>query len=542
MTPGWQHQSGKGGGQSVNTTTFTYFLTCRIAWCIEGATDIIRWWGDGKIIFDATGTAQLIKEGVTMTFYPGGMNQLQDPEEVVRRGSDIPAYGHLTTIKVDRMSLADYGNRIPNFTAEIAFNSSVSTPVLNLVEPVGISVPGSGAGDISYMLLNSNRDEIYSMKEEPGGLWAASASTLTFTSFFNSGSSNINNTFPTVGRDGFAYRQTGAANRGPLAKIDTESNVTVATFGDSGSTPLSDNSGGFGNSGSWYELQSTIIGVGVASMVVHLNGFGGILANGSVVDPALLPLPIGFTTPIIHTFSTADGFRSESFDDTVGIPDHDRNRMFLFMPNTSNNSYDLHKIVPNFAIGLAGFALNSVTITLVKQFTRGTFAAGDDFEGSGIPAGWAINQGNGDLMLSNNSCLVLYNPDTNTILAQEIQAGMQGRNNYYNGSIFAYGISNPTNGEIRVIDTRTLKTTRSILTDDIPWPSGTDGVIHEQSCVWDDRVGALFLSRNDAGSTAATDFRVLKVFVNRLSGLGVSMTLISPFEWVWRDSRKWVCR
>ncbi len=54
-----QSAVGKGGGQTVNTTVYTYFLTGRIAWCIEGADKLIRLWGDGTTLIVLTGTGQL---------------------------------------------------------------------------------------------------------------------------------------------------------------------------------------------------------------------------------------------------------------------------------------------------------------------------------------------------------------------------------------------------------------------------------------------------------------------------------------------------
>jgi hypothetical protein len=509
-----QSAGGKGGGAQINATSYTYFFTGRIGWGIEGAEAIIRLWGDGKFIFDASSTSQLLKSGVTMTFYPGGPTQPQDPEEVSRRGSNISAYRHLTSTKLDRMPLADFGNRIPNFTAEIAYNSQISTPVFNMVEPAGLSFSSGATID-----FNPDKNELYVNKFGNAPGFIANASDLTYKGDYPT--SVLTTILCSLGRDGFGYSQTGAANQGPLAKTDIGTGEVVATFGGSG-IGLPDTSTGFGNAGKWFQLNVTIPGIGVKSMVVHLNGFAGVNANGSVIDPALLPLPVTVTTPVIHTFSTTDGFRSQSFDTTIGIPDHDRGQMYLFMPNTSNDSYDLHKVVPNFAIGLNGAVFNDVTITLVKQFTRGTFVGGDDFEGTAAPEGWAINRTTGEMILSNGVSTILYNPDTNTILAQKANADFRGTHNYYTGNLIAYGISDAANGTIRVLDTRTLDIIRDVRTDDIPWPSGVDGAIVEESCCWDDRVQALYLSRGNT-SDAATDFRLLKVFVNRVTGLGVGL-------------------
>lgn len=533
--------AGKGGGQDVNTTTYTYFLTARISWCIEGAADIIRLWADGKLVGDASGgggfgaflARKLVAPGITLTFYPGGTTQFQDPEEVSRRDGDIPAYRHLTTIKLDRIPLANYGNRIPNFTAEIAFASTASTPVLNMVEPTSsFELPGSLAGgDTTHMLFDPDRNRLYSLKELQFGTWAAEANTLTFKNFIGDTLTGLSNLDITVGRDGFMYRQTGSSNSGPLNKVDAETGELIDTFGTSG-IGLTDDTTRFGNGGSLWQLQVARPGAGVKSIVFHLNIFGN--SNGSVIDTDLMPLSGSFLTPVAHVFSPDDGFPENIFTG-FGIPDHDRGRFFILTTNTANDTYDLHKVIPEFgATGVPGIGvtLSGATISLVKQFTRGSQAGGDDFEGTATMIGWAVNRANGDLMLSNNTSIVLYNPDTNTILAKKTHTRMRGQNNYYQGSIFAYGINDTGgNGTIRVLDTRTLDIKNDIKTDDIPWPnSETDGEIHEPSCVWDDRVQALFLSRVE-GSSAAPDFRILKVFVNRVNAAGVGLdTVVSALS------------
>lgn len=525
-----QSAGGKGGGQKINTTTYSYFLTARIGWGIEGADVMIRMWADGKIIYDASGTEQITMAGFNILFYPGGVTQVQDPEEVSRRGMDIPAYRHLTSTKLNAIPLANFGNRIPNFTAEIAYNSTVSTPVVALVEPTGIEVPGSLSGaDESYMMFNAERNELYSLKSEANGLWTADGSTLAFRAF-NDGSGGLNlDSHPTVGRDGFAYRQIGTTNAGPLEKIDIETNVVVGTLGNGG-LGLVDDSDSFGNAGEWYQLSVIVPGVGVQSVLFHLNTSFPASGppNGSVVDADAIENPLFGFNPIVHTISTADGLVDDSGPLTgFGIPDHDRNRFFILQDDDLNGEYRLVEYIPEYATGISGHRLNRVATRIVKQFTRGTFAAGDDFEGTGVPTGWAVNRSNGDLILSNGSCTVLYNPDTNTILAQEINVDFNGRNNYYAGDIIAYGITDLFNGTIRVLDTRTLKIVRDIKTDDIPWPDATtDGAIHGESCVWDDRVQALFLSRVEVGSAATTDNRVLKIFVNRVNAAGVGLDFV----------------
>lgn len=48
-------QSGKGGGPTVTQTTYAYFFTGRISFAVEGATDLVQLYGDGKLIWDSDG-------------------------------------------------------------------------------------------------------------------------------------------------------------------------------------------------------------------------------------------------------------------------------------------------------------------------------------------------------------------------------------------------------------------------------------------------------------------------------------------------------
>jgi len=510
-----QDVGGKGGGQQVTTTSYTYFLTCRIAWGIEGATALIRWWGDGKIIYDNTGSGPIIKDGVSIVFYPGGETQVQDPEEVARRGSNIPAYGHLTSLKVDRMPLADFANRIPNFTAEIGFANTTSTPILNMVEPFGHFFSTGATID-----FNPDKNEIYVNKFGTPPTFVADATDLTFTA--NVPTSIIPTVLGSIGRDGFSYMSTGVSNAGPMRKVDIVTGELIGTLGTAG-LDLIDDSDSFGNSGKWYQLQVLDPFYGNKSVVIHFNTAFG-TANGSVVDgdQAINPPP-GYN-PIVHTMSTADGLTSDGGPlEGQCILDHDRGRFFIFQDDDSVGSYNLVKYEPVFTIDPSGaVVLQRVDTSLVKTFTRGSISGGDDFEGTGTPAGWAVQRTTGELLLSNASSIILYNPDTDIILAQSTLTNFRSTHNYYSGDRMAYGLSDTANGTIRVFDPRDLTIVKDTKTDDLPWPSGTDGEIVESACCWDDRLQALFLSRG-SGSDAAVDFRLLKIFVNRVGALGVGL-------------------
>ncbi len=133
-------QGGKGGGgASSSTTEFSYYVTLAIAIC-EGPVDAIqRAWADAEQLDLSLGTYR---------FYTGDEAQLPDPliESYEGIGS-TPAYRGLSYVVIEDFPLADYGNRIPNFTFEVkkkALWPDVNgEPVEHMVQGM-ILIPGSG--------------------------------------------------------------------------------------------------------------------------------------------------------------------------------------------------------------------------------------------------------------------------------------------------------------------------------------------------------------------------------------------------------------
>lgn len=512
--------AGKGGGQDVTTTTYSYFFTGRVSMCIEGAQALVRLWGDGKLIYDATGTSAFSRGG-SITFYPGGENQAVDAEEESRRGvGATPAYRHLTTIKIDNLPLADFGNTLPNLTAELTFNPAQNNPLLALDEPVsGLDVPGSaGGGDRTYMLVDTSRNRLYGLKNNSAtGIWSANASDLTFI-----GTAGVASGFaePTAGLDGFVYRQSGTSNHGPLEKVSPESGAIVATVGNT-SIVTTDDSNGFSNSGSWGQLYISTPGLGFLSILVHLATISG--PNGSVVDAAKIGL--GMSQALIQTISSSDGFDQAFNNNSAFIPDHDRGVGYVMSRADSGTTFQLMRMDVQFAIGVGGVSEPVVSFTELRRFTRGDPA--DDFESSADFEGWAVDRETGRLLLSNGANIVLYDPQTDTIVESRQDIGFLNRNNFITGDTFGFANTNASSGTITVIDPRSLVTLFTVDTATIAWPPGAGNpVVHDESVVWEPSTQSMVLSRVDAGTNAPVDGRLLKVFVNRVTGQGVGLDTI----------------
>lgn len=106
---------GKGGGGSsttTKTTTYTYSISLAIAFC-KGSpkASISRMWADGD---------EIDMSLLDFVFYPGDDTQEPDPTiEEVQGAGNVPAYRGTAYVVIKDMQLADYGNRVPQITAEI---------------------------------------------------------------------------------------------------------------------------------------------------------------------------------------------------------------------------------------------------------------------------------------------------------------------------------------------------------------------------------------------------------------------------------------
>jgi hypothetical protein len=83
-------------------------------------------WSDGKLIFDKRSvTTATHKRGLKFRFYPGDETQIVDPAIEADKGvGNAPAFRGTCYIVFEDVPLADFGNRIPNITAEIAYSAT----------------------------------------------------------------------------------------------------------------------------------------------------------------------------------------------------------------------------------------------------------------------------------------------------------------------------------------------------------------------------------------------------------------------------------
>lgn len=146
-----QSTSGKGGPTS---TVYTYTVDLAISFGY-GPGNITRIWADSKLIYDVTSKAPIsIDTGLSHssgrpitvpfkpTIYTGTAVQDADPTIQASEGVDsTPAFRNQIYMVLEAFPLADFGNRVPSFRAEISSNASLSY-VKNLFPGANIIGPG----------------------------------------------------------------------------------------------------------------------------------------------------------------------------------------------------------------------------------------------------------------------------------------------------------------------------------------------------------------------------------------------------------------
>lgn len=132
---------GKGGPSGGgDRTDFSYSATLAIALCEGEIDDVTRVWADAKAI----DPAQL---GISYTLYKGSEDQAVDPTiESFQGVGSTPAYRGLAYVVIEDFPLAEFGNRIPNFTFEVKRKLLLSgggEALENRITSM-IMIPGSG--------------------------------------------------------------------------------------------------------------------------------------------------------------------------------------------------------------------------------------------------------------------------------------------------------------------------------------------------------------------------------------------------------------
>lgn len=119
-----------GSAATTPKETYSNYATFSISFGRGIATDFLRLWADGELIFDKTGNKVDIETpNLIYRFYGGTETQGKDPAIVADKGEEnTPAYRGTVHIVFEALNLEAFGGRVPNIEAEIVYQQVDARP------------------------------------------------------------------------------------------------------------------------------------------------------------------------------------------------------------------------------------------------------------------------------------------------------------------------------------------------------------------------------------------------------------------------------
>ena len=147
------------GGPSQDVTTYSYSVNCAVALGEGPITGVRKIWANGILILDASTTnTGITGQSDNVRIYAGDETQIADSliESYLGAGN-VPAYRGTAYVVFENFQLANYGNRLPNFTFEVVQNGSVvagSTIVMNSDNAYSFMIEHPYRSGVMLALLN----------------------------------------------------------------------------------------------------------------------------------------------------------------------------------------------------------------------------------------------------------------------------------------------------------------------------------------------------------------------------------------------------
>lgn len=276
-TSATERVGGKGGSRGQRVTTYSYRASFAIGFGEGPADQVLRIWADGKLILDRTGgmaTDQTVsRPGLRMRFHPGTETQLPDPAILAQEGAgNVPAHRGLCYLVFEDFDLTDFGNRIPQITAEISWRATESFPV----QPLQFTPGPLGSFTRAELAVDWARGRGFLSASAPAGLYRFALDRmqtdrqLPLEEIIDGPDAGGSTGFTTLfcGSDGALYCTLGGNNARPILRIDPDALRETGRFGSPG-TALS-------NSPTRFALTQRLamITQGPRSYLLSANGTG----------------------------------------------------------------------------------------------------------------------------------------------------------------------------------------------------------------------------------------------------------------------------
>jgi len=238
-----QSSGGKGGGgASTTTVTYTYYSTFAIAFCEGIADDVLRMWCDGKLVYDKTGSGDdITKVNLKFRFYGGSETQNPDSLIVADQGEALtPAFRGLCYIVFDRLPLEDFGNRVPNITAELTFNGASEHPYI-VADAFTVAEGGiAGSFQTDEILPDYDRGVCYTIGHDAARTRVGVIRRFNLRTLKEDRQSNLGLSDSAglcgITSNGYLVVNSTASNSRPIHLVDPNTLKIVDTFGYSSSS------------------------------------------------------------------------------------------------------------------------------------------------------------------------------------------------------------------------------------------------------------------------------------------------------------------
>lgn len=246
-----EHKKKKWAGKGGFYNQYTYTCTFAMGLCKGPIKGILRIWADSKIIYDITGgqsggdlkslmAAALAGNNTAtnkyrMRFYMGDEEQVPDSAIVADKGENATAFRGMAYILFDDFALTDFGNRIPQITAEVYVGETTQTvEVSPYMQADGITPLANDYAD-NEIAFDTERN--YAYLRYGTAITQLSLKTskvvqsFTGANFLYPGGADLAHILG-IGRDGFVYSTFGDnLDCMPIARMDPYSMQAVISFG-----------------------------------------------------------------------------------------------------------------------------------------------------------------------------------------------------------------------------------------------------------------------------------------------------------------------
>lgn len=156
---------GKGGSPTPKTTEYSYTVSLAVALCEGEITSVGRIWADG---------VEIAPDDLNMRVYRGEPDQQPDPTMAAIEGADkVPAYRGTAYAVMEDLPLAQFGNRVPQFSFEVMRPEQPAAPGWEHAPAFGVQgvalIPGTG----EYALATTP----VHYSDGPGSRWSANVNS-----------------------------------------------------------------------------------------------------------------------------------------------------------------------------------------------------------------------------------------------------------------------------------------------------------------------------------------------------------------------------